>query len=127
METKIQVQRGYSEDGGFNYAVLRCEDRELLSRVREKLVICGQLRELGSGYTSVSEHAEQHLVKGREGFTEQEATDYAAMVWQILNEREERRRKGLVKCDCGHTVHRSQVMNASRGSSCPDCYDRMSD
>lgn len=33
----------------------------------------------------------------------------------------------LVECDCGHSVHPSQVMSASLGSSCPDCYDRMSD
>lgn len=32
----------------------------------------------------------------------------------------------LVACDCGHRVPRSQVMSASRGTSCPDCYDRMS-
>jgi len=32
----------------------------------------------------------------------------------------------LVACDCGHTVPRAQVMSASQGSSCPDCYDRMS-
>jgi hypothetical protein len=30
------------------------------------------------------------------------------------------------KCACGHTVEKSQVMSASMGSSCPDCYDRMS-
>lgn len=33
----------------------------------------------------------------------------------------------LVRCSCGHTVHRSLVMSASRGTACPDCYDRMSD
>jgi hypothetical protein len=32
----------------------------------------------------------------------------------------------MVKCSCGHTVPRSQVMSASLGTSCPDCYDRMS-
>lgn len=32
-----------------------------------------------------------------------------------------------VQCDCGHTVPRSWAMWASRGSACPDCYDRMSD
>ena len=31
-----------------------------------------------------------------------------------------------VECSCGHTIPRSQVMNASLGSSCPDCYDRLS-
>lgn len=29
----------------------------------------------------------------------------------------------FVKCDCGHTVPAAQVMYASRGTSCPDCYD----
>ena len=32
-----------------------------------------------------------------------------------------------VRCDCGHTVPVGTVMNASRGSACPDCYDQMSD
>ena len=30
------------------------------------------------------------------------------------------------KCDCGHTVPVGSVMSASMGSSCVDCYDRMS-
>ena len=33
----------------------------------------------------------------------------------------------LVKCNCGHTIEKHLVMGSSRGSSCPDCYDRMSD
>lgn len=33
----------------------------------------------------------------------------------------------LVKCTCGHSVPRISVMHASRGTACPDCYDRMSD
>src|SRR5271157_4380625 len=33
----------------------------------------------------------------------------------------------MKKCSCGHTVPSSQVMSASMGSSCPDCYDRMSE
>jgi hypothetical protein len=32
----------------------------------------------------------------------------------------------MVKCSCGHTVPSGSVMSASMGSSCPDCYDRMS-
>ncbi len=32
----------------------------------------------------------------------------------------------MYECDCGHVVARSQVMSASHGTSCPDCYDRMS-
>lgn len=30
------------------------------------------------------------------------------------------------RCDCGHTVPVGSVMGASLGTSCPDCYDRMS-
>lgn len=33
----------------------------------------------------------------------------------------------MVECDCGHSVPRGQRMTASLGTSCPDCYDRMSD
>jgi hypothetical protein len=33
----------------------------------------------------------------------------------------------LVKCSCGHTVPASWVMAANLGSSCPDCYDQLSD
>lgn len=32
----------------------------------------------------------------------------------------------MVMCDCGHEVPAGQVMSASLGSSCPDCYDDMS-
>ena len=32
----------------------------------------------------------------------------------------------LVKCQCGHSVPQALVMSASMGTSCPDCYDRMS-
>lgn len=34
---------------------------------------------------------------------------------------------GMVQCDCGHSCPRAQVMSASLGTSCPNCYDRMSD
>lgn len=33
----------------------------------------------------------------------------------------------VVRCDCGHEIESRLVMNASLGTSCPDCYDRMSD
>ena len=33
----------------------------------------------------------------------------------------------MIKCSCGHSVPRVQVMSASMGTSCPDCYDRMSE
>ncbi len=32
----------------------------------------------------------------------------------------------MVECDCGHTVSHILAMSASRGSTCPDCYDEMS-
>jgi hypothetical protein len=33
----------------------------------------------------------------------------------------------MVQCDCGHSVPKGSVMRASLGTSCPDCYDSMSD
>lgn len=32
----------------------------------------------------------------------------------------------MVECDCGHSVPVGLRMTASLGTSCPDCYDRMS-
>ena len=32
-----------------------------------------------------------------------------------------------VRCACGHTVWANLVMSTSCGTSCPDCYDRMSE
>ena len=32
----------------------------------------------------------------------------------------------MVECDCGHSAPRDQWMSASLGTSCFDCYDRMS-
>lgn len=31
----------------------------------------------------------------------------------------------MIHCDCGCNVSKNLVMNASRGTSCPECYDRM--
>jgi hypothetical protein len=33
----------------------------------------------------------------------------------------------LVECDCGHECGAAMVMSASMGTSCPDCYDTLSD
>jgi len=33
----------------------------------------------------------------------------------------------MVACDCGHECGAAMVMSASVGTSCPDCYDMMSD
>ncbi len=30
-------------------------------------------------------------------------------------------------CQCGHRIAKMLVMNTSGGTSCPDCYDRMSE
>ena len=32
----------------------------------------------------------------------------------------------MVECDCGHECGAAMVMSASMGTSCPDCYDTMS-
>ena len=45
----------------------------------------------------------------------------------VTARRANRRPVEMVKCSCGHTIPRMSVMSASMGTSCPDCYDRMSD
>lgn len=37
-----------------------------------------------------------------------------------------RRQPVMIKCDCGCSVPSTSVMHASLGTSCPDCYDKMS-
>ena len=44
-----------------------------------------------------------------------------------LGTRRTPRQVEMVECDCGHSVPQGQRMSASLGTSCPDCYDRMSD
>lgn len=50
-------------------------------------------------------------------------THYKSMMERL----EASRKTEMVKCTCGHTVPKRQVMGASLGTSCPDCYDKMSD
>ena len=40
--------------------------------------------------------------------------------------RDEMRAAILVTCSCGHSTRKSLVMSTSTGSSCPECYDRIS-
>lgn len=53
--------------------------------------------------------------------------------FEIMTEKEKNKKPiiekkvKMITCNCGHTVHETAVMSASLGTSCPDCYDRMSD
>ena len=45
----------------------------------------------------------------------------------LAKKREDRIKNAeMVKCACGCTVRRGSVMSTSTGTSCPDCYDNMS-
>ena len=68
------------------------------------------------------------LMAGVLRFTGADVERVATLVREV-RERREARRAGteMVRCDCGHTVARNLVMSASLGTSCFDCYDRMSD
>ena len=50
---------------------------------------------------------------------------YAVLIMDIPKTLKETPEVKLVKCDCGHTIPASSVMSTSRGTSCPDCYDKM--
>lgn len=45
---------------------------------------------------------------------------------EIRQKPEPRPAPETVRADCGHSVTRMQLMNASSGTACPRCYDRMS-
>lgn len=120
----ITIKRGYSEDGGFHYAAMT--STELTER--ELNVLGGELRYVGlrqiiGGYEIVHESVMRKL---GETFTVDQMRTLVAEVEQEHLREDEMRRKGMVKCDCGHTVHKSQRMMTSTGSSCHECYDRMS-
>ena len=120
----ITIPRGPSVAGGLDYARMCCETltwKELYG-LGEQLWSVGSLQRL-SGYEIVSAYAIQQL---GETFTVQQLLDYISNARRLQAEREERRRQNLVRCDCGHTVPRAEVMNASCGTACSDCYDRMS-
>jgi len=68
------------------------------------------------------------LMDGVLTFTQEDVDRVAEMVRQTAERRAAQRAQvEMVRCDCGHTVARNLVMSTSRGTSCPDCYDRMSD
>jgi len=122
----ITIQRGHSDDGGFNYTRLISHDmtdRQLYMLLGDTLRHYGVLRTI-SGYEVLAESA---IARLGETFTVSSLLDYTEELERQAQEREEMRRKGLVRCDCGHVIHKSQRMMTSRGSSCPACYDRMSD
>ncbi len=120
----ITIQRGHSEDGGFDYARLTSEELTFdeVYALGEQLYYVGSLQRI-SGYAIVSDYAISQL---GETFTVQQLLDYVATMKQRIAERKASREKEMVRCDCGHRVHKSERMWASMGSSCPDCYDRMS-
>lgn len=45
----------------------------------------------------------------------------------VIRRKRQRQPVEQVRCDCGHSVPRALVISASRGTACPDCYDRMSE
>ena len=92
--------------------------------IPENLEHLGLFKELGLTATlsyRVLVHPELPKHLGCE-FTEQQLREFAATLRQPTVKTVE-----TVRCDCGHTVARNLVMSTSRGTSCPDCYDRMSD
>ena len=122
---RITITRGHSDDGGFDFAMMQSDEltRHDLFELGTRLEDVGSLQRLG-GYACLSEYAVKTL---GESFTVAQVQEFVATQIRRQAEREERRRLGLVKCACGHTVAKNLVMSTSNGSSCPDCYDRMSD
>lgn len=117
----ITIKRGRSYDGGFNAAKMTSDelDHNALWQLGDELMIAGGLQRLG-GYEIVADHVIQAL---GEAFTVAQLRAYCAEI----EARRAQQDAEMVLCDCGHRVPANQVMNASLGTSCPDCYDRMSD
>jgi hypothetical protein len=121
---QITVRTGRSDQGGFDWARMECADmsEHALFMLGEELASVGGLQRMG-GYEIVHPY-----VIGKLGlsFTAAQLEELIANSKRLAAERAERQRLGLVKCACGHTVAKRAVMNTSSGTSCADCYDRMS-
>ena len=72
--------------------------------------------------------ADAHRIDGGTiEFSQADVERVAALVREAQAKREARRaQRQMVRCDCGCTIPRNLVMDASLGTSCPDCYDQMS-
>ena len=72
---------------------------------------------------------------GHEWSRSYEMQERPGMLWrkcqrcgaEETNSRPTRTETILVLAECGHRVLPSQLMGTSTGTSCPDCYDRMSE
>ena len=119
-DATITIERGRSYDGGFDSAKMTSDtlDFDALWELGEELQAVGGLQRM-SGHEIVSEQVIQTL---GETFTVAQLRAYCA---EIKAQRAQRTAK-MVLCSCGHAVPANQVMIASLGTSCPDCYDRMS-
>jgi len=119
-DATITIERGRSYDGGFDSAKMTSDtlDFDAIWQLGEELQAVGGLQRL-SGYEIVSESVIQAL---GETFTVSQLQAYCT---ELKTQRAQRDTK-MVLCSCGHTVAANQVMSASLGTSCPDCYDRMS-
>ncbi len=102
------------------------------------LVAAGIARYMPGWGTEISGSIVRALVPGapehpREGdaveFTDADVQRVQALLATQATQAAKRakpRRVEFVKCDCGHVIPSTWVMSASRGSSCPRCYDRLS-
>jgi len=121
---EIKLGQRHSEDGGFNCVMIESVDGSTdwqdIVKARRLLVSWGMIREIGGGYSDVRAVVIRRL--GME-FTSEQVNDLGD---ELKREAQAHRTRDSVRCDCGHTVSRSHVMSASLGTSCPDCYDRMS-
>lgn len=52
---------------------------------------------------------------------------YKAKIAEKKKQTKEKPHIPMVTCTCGHTILANLVMTTSFGTSCPDCYDRMSE
>ena len=101
--------------------------------------VCGELGIIALTDSEISEKSYfLHYGEFGHAWTDTWARDQrvghlAAVEYLLASEKTEKENRKpspapeMRKCSCGHTVPVSQVMNASMGSSCPDCYDRMSE
>jgi len=90
-------------------------------------VVADELRVAGFIEDYAPRNRNQVIEALQNGQTLKYDLDWYANIRQTPQSQNSNNHPALIVCDCGHSVRKEMVMAASMGTSCTNCYDRMSD
>lgn len=127
MEPLVEGERVKFDPRDTEYYGLPYDESRATVGVVGKIITLGKpYRALGKGETYEEQVANARMVRhqvAEVGWTEIKTTGLMLHAVDALP----KPAGDMVRAGCGHMVSSSQLMYASRGTCCPDCYDSMSD